>query len=128
MSTNAPTSRRITYMHCHVDGVSLEVIFFFLKKKKNYFPLLFPNSTSFSFLLYTLNHLSIRFPSYFTLSIPSNLSSLYTFFYIYKGDNSWETWLELFFQRAFLVFGCSSTQLEKPDLNSPWEIFTSSNL
>ena len=138
MSTNAPTSRHIMYMHCHVDGVSLEVIFFpnkyfnrkfpiFLQiKNKNIsFPLFFKlhfvfllalhfecSSNSFAFLLYTFNPLPISHPY---------------IHYIYKLDNSWETWLELF-QRALLIFRCSSTQLEKLDLKSPREIFTSLNL
>ena len=88
MSTNAPTSRHIMYMHCHVDGVSLEVIFFpnkyfnrnfpiFLQiKNKNIsFPLFFKlhfvfllalhfecSSNSFAFLLYTFNPLPICHP------------------------------------------------------------------
>ena len=110
MSTNAPTSRLITYMHCHVDEVSLEVIFyliffqrnisigsflFFFQKKNISFPLFFKlhfifllalhfesSSNSFSFLLYTFNPLPICHP--------------YIHFFLYKGDNSWETWLELF--------------------------------
>ena len=84
MSTNAPTSRRIMYMHCHVNGVSLEVIIFFSNKYFNRkFPIFFQkkkflsyfffelhflfllvlhfesSSSSFSFLLYIFCHLPI---------------------------------------------------------------------
>ena len=123
MSTNAPTSRRITYMHCHVDGMSLEVIFFSKKYFNRKFPIFFLKKYFFPIFFQTPLH----FPSCFTLWIifqfvflialhfqsSSDFSSLYTFFYIYKGDNSWETWLELF-QRGLLIFECSSTILRKP--------------
>ena len=130
MSTNAPTSRCITYMYCHVDGLDLEVEFFFSKK---YFSRKFPifQNFYFPFFFQTL----FRFPSCFILWIifqfifllalyfesSSNLSSLYTFFFIYKGDNSWETQLELF-QRILSSFERSSINLRK----STWIILENS--
>ena len=84
MSTNVLTSKRITYMYCHVDEVGLEVIFFFQRniligsflffkififyffsKLHFVFPLTLhfeSSSNSFSFLLYTLNPLPICHP------------------------------------------------------------------
>ena len=104
------TSRRITYMHCHVNGVSFEVIFFSKKYFNRKFPIFFikkiflshffPNPTSFSYLLYTLNHLPIHFLSYFTLSVLFQIViSIYIF--LYKGDTSWKTWLRTFLESSF---------------------------
>ena len=116
MSTNAPTSRRIMYMYCHVDEVSLEVNFFFFKKIFNRkFPILkkiflyhfLPNFTSFSFLLYTLNPLPIYQPFIY----------IYIYIYIYKWDNSWENRLEL--SEIF----CLSLDVFRPNLrNLTWII------
>ena len=114
MSTNAPTSRCITYMYCHVDGLDLEVEFFFSKK---YFSRKFPifQNFYFPFFFQTL----FRFPSCFILWIifqfifllalyfesSSNLSSLYTFFLYIKG-----------------------TIVEKPNLNFFKEFFQALNV
>ena len=95
--------------------------------KKIFISNFFPNSTSFSFLLYTLNHFQFVFLLTLYFQSSSNLSSLYIYFFLYKGDNSWETWLELF-QRALLIFECSSTNLRKltwihHEKSSPLQIY-----
>ena len=96
MSTNAPTSRRITYMHCHVGKVSLEVFFFSKKyfnrkfpiffKKKIFFPIFFfqtPLCSLFCFTLWILFQFVFLLTLYFQSS--SNLSSLCTFFFHING-------------------------------------------
>ena len=117
-------------VYCHVYGVSLKVIFFFPKKcfnrkfpiffKKIFLSHFFPNSTSFAFLFYTLNPLSIHFPSCLTLSIIFQfVIPVYIFFFLYKAvflykaDSSWEIQLE-FFQRILSIFEHISTNLRKP--------------
>ena len=159
MSTNAPTSRRTSYMRCHVVIWVLKY-FFFSKKyfnrtfpifflKNISFPLFFPNYTTFSYLLYTLNHLSIRFSSCFTLLIIFQFVIPIYIFYIYiKRTIVKKLYLELF-QKTLLIIKYSSTQLEsfqffifhfcqflgdlqpnfkKLSLNSLREVFTPSNL
>ena len=83
MSTNAPTSRRIMYLHCHVDGVSLEVFFF---SKKN---ISFPLFSKLHFVFLFCFTLWILFQFVFLLTLhfqsSSNLSSPYTFFLYIKG-------------------------------------------
>ena len=113
MSTNAPTSRWIMYMHCHVDEVSLEVFFF----SKKYFNMKFPFFFQKKYFFPTFFQTPLCFPSCFTLWIIFQFVIPVYIFFLYKWDNSWETWLELF-KRALLIFNRSLTQIEKPDLNS----------
>ena len=99
MSTNAPTSRLITYMHCHVDEVSLEVIFyliffqrnisigsflFFFQKKKYFVPTFFQTPLHFPtcFTLWILFQFVFLLAWHFQSSY--NLSSLYTFLFYIK--------------------------------------------
>ena len=122
MFTNAPTLRCITYMHCHVDGVSLQVFFFSKKYFNRKFPIFskkiflshfFSNSTSFSYLLYTLNPLPIRFPSCFTLSILFQfVIPIYIFFYI-KGTIVEKLDLN-FLRELFWSFGVLQPNLWNP--------------
>ena len=101
--------------------------FLFFSKKYIFFPL--SSKLHFVFLL-TLHFESfpICFPSYFILSILFQfVIPIYIYIFLYKGDNSWETWLELF-QRALLIFECSSTNLRKltwihHEKSSPLQIY-----
>ena len=84
------------YPHCHVDGVSIEVNFFFSNKYFNRkFPIFFKKiflfhffffKLHFVFILYTLNPLLIHFPSCFTLSVIFQfVIPVYVFFLYIKG-------------------------------------------
>ena len=129
MFTNGPTSRHHIHALSYAWGESWSNFFFqrniligsflFFPKKKYLFPTFFQTPLHFLTYFTLWNPLLIRFPSYFTLFVIFQLVILYIFF-LYKWDNNWETRLE-FFQRALSIFRCSSTQLDKPNLNSPWE-------
>ena len=127
MSINVPTSRRIMYMHCHVDEVSLEVTYFFLFqrniliwsflyifffKKDISFPF-FSNSILFAFLLYTLNHLPIRFPSCFTLSILFQFV-IHIYIFLYINETIVEKLDLNFFRELFWSLGVLQPNLRNP--------------
>ena len=101
MSTNAPTSRRIMYMHCHVDGMSLEVIFF----SKKYF------NRKFLFLIYIYTYFSLSSKLHFVFLLAlhfessSNFPSLCTFFFIYIKRTIVEKLDLNFFKELFWFLG-----------------------
>ena len=125
MSTNAPTSRRITYMHCHVDGVSLK---FFSKK---YFNRKFPifSKKNISFPLFSKLHfvflLALHFESFsnpfsFLLYIFSPLPICHPdihFFYIYIKGTIVENFDLNFFREHFLSLGVFQPNLRNPTWN-----------
>ena len=113
MFTNAPTLRCITYMHYHVDVVSLGVNFFF---QRNIL------IGSFLFFFFTKIFISdIFFPKLhfvFLLALhfqsSSNLSSLYTFFYIYIKGTIVEKLDLNFFKELFWSLGVFQPNLRNP--------------
>ena len=100
---------------CIVMWMRWVLKYFFFQRNILIWNFLFFFKKNISFPLFSKIHFAFLLALHFQSS--SNLSSLYTFFFFYKRDNSWETWLELF-KRALLIFNRSLTQIEKPDLNS----------
>ena len=117
MSTNAPTSRCIIHMYCHVDGVGLEVNIFFFQRN-----ILIGSFLFLKYLFPTFFQFSLRFPSYFTLWIIFQFVFLLALCLLYTLNPLpiCHPYIHL-----YIYIYIKGTIVEKPNLNFFRELFLS---